>query len=184
MAERSCDLQSASWTCRKAGSIVQRPDNQASGGRQADTELTITEWGGERESERTVPGCLWGPARQEPHRCSYRRAPRPLRVSEPAMISKAMAPLEFTAVLGEGRGGLWTDLIQLFRGRVTHLNTYFSIRRQSSDKFQNEAGQRLTEFCHKNALIIANTLFQHTRWLYTRTSRNGQYQRDKFHPVD
>ena len=25
---------------------------------------------------------------------------------------------------------------------------------------QNEGGQRLTEFCQKNALIIANTLFQ------------------------
>ena len=26
---------------------------------------------------------------------------------------------------------------------------------------QNEAGQRLTEFCQENALVIANTLFQH-----------------------
>ena len=25
---------------------------------------------------------------------------------------------------------------------------------------QNEAGQRLTEFCQQNALVIANTLFQ------------------------
>ena len=25
---------------------------------------------------------------------------------------------------------------------------------------QNEAGQRLTEFCQRNALVIANTLFQ------------------------
>ena len=25
---------------------------------------------------------------------------------------------------------------------------------------QNEAGQRLTEFCQKNALVIANSLFQ------------------------
>ena len=25
----------------------------------------------------------------------------------------------------------------------------------------NEAGQRLTEFCQENALVIANTLFQH-----------------------
>ena len=33
---------------------------------------------------------------------------------------------------------------------------------------QNEAGQRLIEFCQKNALIIANTLFQqHKRRLYT-----------------
>ena len=33
---------------------------------------------------------------------------------------------------------------------------------------QNEAGQRLTEFCQKNALDIANTLLQqHKRKLYT-----------------
>ena len=27
----------------------------------------------------------------------------------------------------------------------------------------NEAGQRLTEFCQENALVIANTLFQNIR---------------------
>ena len=33
---------------------------------------------------------------------------------------------------------------------------------------QNEAGQRLTEFCQENALVIANTLSQqHKRRLYT-----------------
>ena len=32
---------------------------------------------------------------------------------------------------------------------------------------QNEAGQRLTEFCQENALVIANTLVQqHKRRLY------------------
>jgi len=32
---------------------------------------------------------------------------------------------------------------------------------------QNEAGQRLTEFCQENALVIANILFQqHKRQLY------------------
>ena len=42
---------------------------------------------------------------------------------------------------------------------------------------QNEAGQRLTEFCQENAPVIANTLFQrHKRRLYTWTSPNGQYQ--------
>ena len=36
---------------------------------------------------------------------------------------------------------------------------------------QNEPGQRLIEFCQKNALVIANTLFQqHKRRLYTWTS--------------
>ena len=42
---------------------------------------------------------------------------------------------------------------------------------------QNEAGQRLTEFCQENTLVIANTVFQkHKRWLYTWTSPDGQYQ--------
>ena len=42
---------------------------------------------------------------------------------------------------------------------------------------QNEAGQRLIEFCQENTLIIANTLFhQHKKLLYTWTSPNGQYQ--------
>ena len=36
---------------------------------------------------------------------------------------------------------------------------------------QNEAGQRLREFCQKNTLVIANILFhQHKRQLYTWTS--------------
>ena len=42
---------------------------------------------------------------------------------------------------------------------------------------QNEAGQRLIEFCQENALVIANTLFQqHKRRLYTWTSLNGQHR--------
>ena len=42
---------------------------------------------------------------------------------------------------------------------------------------QNEAGQRLIEFCQENTLVIANTLFQqHKRRLYTWTSPDGQYQ--------
>ena len=41
---------------------------------------------------------------------------------------------------------------------------------------QNEAGQRLTEFCQEKKLVIANTLFQHhKRRLYTWTSPDGQY---------
>ena len=35
---------------------------------------------------------------------------------------------------------------------------------------------RLTEFCQENALVIANTLFQHKRKLYTWISPDGQYQ--------
>ena len=42
---------------------------------------------------------------------------------------------------------------------------------------QNEAGQRLIQFCQENALVIANTLFQqHKRRLYTWTSPDGQYR--------
>ena len=40
---------------------------------------------------------------------------------------------------------------------------------------QNEAGQRLIEFCQENTLVRANTLFQqHKRRLYTWTSPDGQ----------
>ena len=42
---------------------------------------------------------------------------------------------------------------------------------------QNEAGQRLTEFCQENSLVIANTLFkQHKRRVYTWTSPDGQHK--------
>ena len=40
---------------------------------------------------------------------------------------------------------------------------------------QNEAGQRLIEFCQENVLVIANTLFQQQKKrLYTWTSPDGQ----------
>ena len=50
-----------------------------------------------------------------------------------------------------------------------------------TDKFilgvQNEAGQRLIEFCQVNALLIANILFQqHKRTLYTWTSPESQHR--------
>ena len=42
---------------------------------------------------------------------------------------------------------------------------------------QNEAGQRLIEFCQENTLVIANTLFQqHKRRFYMWTSPDGQYR--------
>ena len=42
---------------------------------------------------------------------------------------------------------------------------------------QNEAGQRVIEFCQENTLFIANTLFQqHKRRHYTWTSPDGQQQ--------
>ena len=40
----------------------------------------------------------------------------------------------------------------------------------------NEAGQRLIEFCQENTLVIANTLFQQHKRLYTWTSPDGQHR--------
>ena len=41
---------------------------------------------------------------------------------------------------------------------------------------QNEEGQRLTQFCQENALVIAKSYFQqHKRRLYKRTSPDSQY---------
>ena len=42
---------------------------------------------------------------------------------------------------------------------------------------QNEAGQKLIEFCQENALVIANVFFQqHKRRLYTWTLPDGQHR--------
>ena len=60
---------------------------------------------------------------------------------------------------------------------------------------QNEAGQRLTEFCQKNSLVIANTLFQQyremtlqmdiTRWSLSKSDwlYSLQPKRDKLYTV-
>ena len=40
---------------------------------------------------------------------------------------------------------------------------------------QNEAGQRLIEFCQENALVINTHFQQHKRRLYTWTSPGGQH---------
>ena len=43
-------------------------------------------------------------------------------------------------------------------------------------RMQNEAGQRLIEFCQENTLVIGNTLFQqHKRRIYTWTSPDVQH---------
>ena len=42
-------------------------------------------------------------------------------------------------------------------------------------EIQNEAQQRLTQFCQENTLVIANTLIQKHKSLYTWTSPDGQY---------
>ena len=42
---------------------------------------------------------------------------------------------------------------------------------------QNDGGERLTEFCQENTLVIANTLFQQPKKrLYTCISPDGQYR--------
>ena len=83
----------------------------------------------------------------------------------------------FTTMLNNsdesGHSCLITDLIR---------NAFsFSPLRIMFGKFglgmQNEAGQRLIEFCQENALVKANTLFQqHKRRLYTWTSPDGQHR--------
>ena len=57
------------------------------------------------------------------------------------------------------------------------FRTWFAASKLGKHKLvHNEAGQRLTELCQENALVIANTLFQqHKRRLYTWTSSDGQY---------
>ena len=40
---------------------------------------------------------------------------------------------------------------------------------------RNEAGQRLIEFCQENTLVIANSLFQQHKRLYTWTSPDGKH---------
>ena len=42
---------------------------------------------------------------------------------------------------------------------------------------ENEAGQKLIEFCQENPLVIATPLFKHhKRWFYTWTSPNGKME--------
>ena len=51
------------------------------------------------------------------------------------------------------------------------------VRGKFSLGVQNEARQRLIEFCQENTLVIANTLSQqHKRRLYTWTSPDGQHR--------
>ena len=57
--------------------------------------------------------------------------------------------------------------------KVGEENCFVSKNRQVWLGEQNEAVQRLTQFCQENALVIAN---QHKRQPYIWTSTNGQYQ--------
>ena len=71
------------------------------------------------------------------------------------------------------------DLLELTPKKDVLLNIGYWIAKVGSQKtpgvtgkfglgVQNEAGQRLTEFCQENSLVIANTIFQqHKRRLFT-----------------
>ena len=64
---------------------------------------------------------------------------------------------------------------------IYSLDTPRDMRQEIIGKFglgvQNEAGQRLTEFCQENTLVMANALFQqYKRPLYTWTSPDDQYR--------
>ena len=62
-----------------------------------------------------------------------------------------------------------------WNAKVEHQETP-GVRGKFDLGVQNEAGQRLIEFCQGNTLVIANTLFQqHKRRLYTWTSPDGQH---------
>ena len=78
-----------------------------------------------------------------------------------------------------------TDVGNLISGSSAFSKTSLNIRSQETPGVtgklglgvQNEAGQRLIEFCQENTLVIANTLFQqHKRRLYTWTSPDGQHR--------
>ena len=48
--------------------------------------------------------------------------------------------------------------------------------RQIALGVQNETGQRLTEFCQENAVVIANTLFQQYTWTSYDVHIHGHHQ--------
>ena len=65
-------------------------------------------------------------------------------------------------------------LLQTYTHNETIVNFYYEVYGLG---IQNEAGQRLIEFCQENALVITNTLFQqHKRRLYTWISPDGEHQ--------
>ena len=48
---------------------------------------------------------------------------------------------------------------------------------------RNEAGQRLTEFCQENALVIANTLFQQHKTLHMDITRWSTPKSDRLYSL-
>ena len=71
--------------------------------------------------------------------------------------------------------GIWEIMKALQNGKVRSQETP-GVTGKFGLGVQNEAGQRLIEFCQENAPVIANTFFQqHKRRLYTWTSPDGQH---------
>ena len=67
---------------------------------------------------------------------------------------------------------IWKFMVHvLLKSGLGNFEHYFT------SVWQNEAGQRLTEFCQENPLVIANNLFQQQkRRLYTWISPDGQHR--------
>ena len=73
------------------------------------------------------------------------------------MVTAAMKLKDAFFITGDWNAKVGSQEIPVVRGK-------FGLQ------VQNEAGQRLIEFCQENAMVIANTLFQeHKRRLYTWT---------------
>ena len=86
----------------------------------------------------------------------------------------------WTPGVGDGQGGL--ACCSSWGRKVSDTTEGLNWTEQNrTGKFglgvQNEAGQRLIEFCQENSLVRANTFIQkHKRRLYTWTSPDGQYR--------
>ena len=108
---------------------------------------------GHRESDTTEDTCMYNAI----YSFCHARNPR----ASDGHRSRGSPGIPSSLGRREGRALDWP--YPALPGQGNPPYTHFSTRRQSSDKFQNEAGQRLTEFCIENALIIANTFFQQHR---------------------
>ena len=110
--------------------------------------------------------------------------PSPGDLPDPG-IEPRSPTLEADALTYEPPGKPWNAKVR--KSRNTWSNSKFGLR------VQNEAGQRLTEFCQENALVIANTLIQTTqemtlhitRWSILKSDRlySLQPQMDKLYTV-
>ena len=73
------------------------------------------------------------------------------------------SPKDVFFIIGDWKGNVGSQEIPGVTGKFSH-------------GVQNKSGQRLTEFCQENALVIANTHFQqYKRRFYTWTSPDGQH---------